>query len=813
MSAVKTGHWPGTVMVEKLAAVGAVLLLVLVAAGGIQVAPVRAQEAALFEQQQPLVVVFDTSGSMAEADPSGHNKLETAKSLMTTLVRERGAGVQLGMWTYPGGSQVDGCKVGSWVPQLRPVDHPDPTNVDANIRKLTADGETPTGPALLAVVQALKEQGYSSARLVLVTDGESNCGIDPCEVATQILDEGFDLEVHAVAFDKKGQSNAEIQCIAKVTGGTFTTADDAAQLFEALQRFEHKDLDVKVSAPSAVQAGEMFAVTATVTNPNDQPAVGTTLVLSTDAESKVRYNSPVRNPLPVLPPGGSETRTWYLVTTADTAAPKIEWKVSAGVPGEGATTTGGSTTLLHQPLTRADAGPVLAPRNGTVVVLGDAYSAGTGTTTTTDKAECPDNAASYGDVLGGQDTKIIACAGVPITAASSQTEPDQPTQLQALADALAAPERPLVPDVVLMTVGSKEVGLGEILSSCALLDDCTRNERIYRDQIIALGNAKTDTLAQLYLQISMQVNTTQILNARDGLAVPLVISPYPDPFWEPTRGTCSGVFNSAELRMIKQLFNQLNAIIYSQVEKVRAAGYPVFYAEPVIDMALGHSSCTSDPYFVNVDPANVLNTPGLLQPNARGYEAWARTLVTWSQAEAVKEQPLTFPTSEKAAKLKEFLQQGQHYLFKNLLAQDVDLSGAELKPATDGTNYRQDRIVGVSPDSAVQLDFGGLKPGSPVQVVAKSNPVHVGTLIVDENGKVQGKMQLPQLPNGAHTLQITGWDQDGQLVALEVPIRAGSGVPVFIVVVLVICIISAGAGGALLRKRRKLKQQLAQLGA
>lgn len=820
MSRTKAFSFRLRLFCQLLGVLGAVFLLVLVAAGGIHIAPAQAETAPVAQQETPLVVVFDTSGSMADDDPNGQNKLATAKKLMTTLVRERGTGVALGLWTYPGGQEIDGCKVGSWVPQLRPVDHPDPTNVDAQIRQLSADGGTPTGPALQAVVKELKAQGYTAARLVLVTDGESNCGIDPCEVAKQIVADGFNLEVHAVAFDQKGQSNDEVQCIAKATGGTFTTADNSEELFAALEKFERKQLLLQVSAATVVQAGDMFAVTATITNPNDQPVSGATLVLSTDTESKVKYYSPVRHALPAIPAGGSIARTWYLVTTAESTAEQVHWKVFAGVASEGATTTSGITKLLHQPPTRTDAGPVIAPHNGTVVVLGDSYSSGEGAGNYLENkpVACHRSLKSYGGVLGGDQTTIIACSGATTANVWGTAQSDQqPKQLDSLSAELFKDDPAVVPDVVFMTIGGNDINFGQIVQNCVLNSDCTTNEQAFIDNIDAFGNSSEDKLADLYIRISEMVNTEDIIKARGGLPVPVVISPYPDPLWEPSKGTCSAVFSQKELRMAKKILGKLNSTISGNVEKVRASGYPVFYAEPVVEMALGHSSCTTDSYFVSVDPANIaahaFNTQELFHPNQQGYEAWARTLVTWSQSGDVVNQELTFPKRKFSKEVKQAFLQVVKFLTKNLVPRAVDLAAAQLQPVTGGIIHRESEEISALPGSKIRLGFGGLQPGSAVQVIAKSNPVQVGTLVVDQNGNVSGEVELPQLPNGLHTLQLTGWDKDGQLLALQVPLRVGLGLPVFVVIILVICLISGLLGLILLLRRKKLKQQLAQLSA
>jgi len=114
----------------------------------------------VFAEDAPLAIVFDVSGSMNENDSSGTVKLATAKAAMKDLVQSR-RGQRVGLWTYPGeGNQVDNCQAGGWVRGLSPSDNSDVTDVTAEIQMLTANGDTPTGPALKAAADSLRAAGY-----------------------------------------------------------------------------------------------------------------------------------------------------------------------------------------------------------------------------------------------------------------------------------------------------------------------------------------------------------------------------------------------------------------------------------------------------------------------------------------------------------------------------------------------------------------------------------------------------------------------------------------------------------------------------
>src|SRR5207302_307498 len=102
------------------------------------------------------------------------------------------------------------------------------------IASLAAGGGTPTPEALLAAAGDLA--GVVGRRaIVLVSDGQSTCG-DPCPTAEAIKKEqGIDFTVHTVGFQAPEAAEGELSCIARVTGGRYVPANDAAGLSDAIR--------------------------------------------------------------------------------------------------------------------------------------------------------------------------------------------------------------------------------------------------------------------------------------------------------------------------------------------------------------------------------------------------------------------------------------------------------------------------------------------------------------------------------------------------------------------------------------------------
>ncbi|QPK80472.1 VWA domain-containing protein [Schaalia sp. ZJ405] len=783
------------------------------------------------QSEKPLVIVFDTSSSMADNDNNGQNKLLAAQTLMSDLVRERGDNVDLGLWTYPGGASVEGCAAGSWVPDMEPLKKPDPTNVDAQIRLLTANGDTPTGPALQKVVAELKAQGYHAAHIVLVTDGLANCGIPACEAARGIINEGFEIEVAAVAFNMGSESTQDLECLAKVTGGSFTSTENSEDLLKEIEEYKDQDLQLDVTALESVRRGDMTSVTATITNPKDEPVTGAALAIdvlpvvgSTNdsnattapvSPSGVKHYSPVRYPLSTIEAHGTIRRTWRFLISGDTN-PRYQWKVYAGVHGKGAVVKTGNMEITDHDLTRHDGGELLASHGGTVVVLGDSYSSGEGAGdyANTHPPSCHRSPNVYGQLIGGKNTKIIACSGATTRDVLGGASEKQVSQI----DLLRKIENP---DVVVLTMGGNDIGFSDIVKEC-FLHDCQSNERKYRDFVSHLAH-----MSGSYMELSEVINSKELIAKRGGKLAPLIVSPYPDPFWSPSRGKCNHFglngFTSSEIAMSKRLLATLNERIRTEVKEAQAQGYPVYFSEPVITMAAGHSICVEDSYFVRLTLSDAVRRsaddfktrlsleksqwdkdydatfPELFHPNREGHHRWAQTLIAWSKSEDLQ-------LRQQAPRVRitagdRIIQALTSNVAPGVVRIDVDRK--DLQASVDAAELTQSTEKrAVAQGDAVDVHLEGMAPKTRVLIQVRSTPQTVGSLPVDDKGMVSGKLTLPRVTNGQHELVVVGWNEDYRFVGTRIPITVSAGLPLFVVIVAGF-MLAAAAGGVFFVVRRK----------
>ncbi|WGW12057.1 VWA domain-containing protein [Saxibacter everestensis] len=184
----------------------------------------------------PTMVVLDASGSMKAADSSG-TRMDAAKDATKSLIDSVPADARLGLSAYgtstssADSAKAAGCKDVKTLAKVGPVDK---ARLKKTVEGIKASGYTPVGAALKAAAAELPTSGARS--IVLVSDGIDTCAPpDACDVAKDLKEKGFDLNVHVVGFKVKGGARKQLNCIAEATGGSYADAGDTRTLTEKLQ--------------------------------------------------------------------------------------------------------------------------------------------------------------------------------------------------------------------------------------------------------------------------------------------------------------------------------------------------------------------------------------------------------------------------------------------------------------------------------------------------------------------------------------------------------------------------------------------------
>ena len=181
--------------------------------------------------QESAIVIFDGSGSMKKK-VDGKPKFEIAQEVMGDLVKDWNKDIKLGLMVY--GHRTKSCDD---IEMVIPIGDANPEQFMSAIKKINPKGETPIAKSLK---QAAEKLNYieSPTTVILISDGEESCNADPCAMAKELEKKGVNFTAHVIGFDvsdkKQEKALAQLQCVAKSTGGKFFEAKDADGLKTAL---------------------------------------------------------------------------------------------------------------------------------------------------------------------------------------------------------------------------------------------------------------------------------------------------------------------------------------------------------------------------------------------------------------------------------------------------------------------------------------------------------------------------------------------------------------------------------------------------
>lgn len=252
-----------------------------------------------------VVLVLDASGSMW-GQIEGKTKIEIARAAVADLVGHWKADDALGLVAYGHRSKGD-CKD---IETLIPYGPLDSKAYLATVNKLNPKGMTPLSAAVIQAADSLKIS-EQKATVILVSDGEETCEMDPCQVGKELEARGVDFTAHVIGFDVPNPAHqAQLRCLAENTGGRYFNVRDAAELRAALGTL------ASVSTEPALPPAS-----ATVQGPASAAAVGSIAVNWTGPADAGDY-------IAIVQPQGASAREYdYAWAKAD--APRVELETPA----------------------------------------------------------------------------------------------------------------------------------------------------------------------------------------------------------------------------------------------------------------------------------------------------------------------------------------------------------------------------------------------------------------------------------------------------------------------------------------------------
>lgn len=756
----------------------------------------------------PVMLVVDTSGSMADPDPRGTTKIEGAKTALLQLLDALPKGSRMGMRTYP----ADGGDCGPGRADFQ-LGIRDPSTMSAEVRALQAAGGTPTAESLRAAADDLRAAGYRAATIVLISDGQSTCQ-PPCDVAEELAAQNFDVTVNTVGFQIDAAGAQELQCIADATGGSYTDVEDSTALISQLSASQAASLGLSLDYSPVYTPADaaQLSITATIRNDSDVLAqnVRASLVFDVDASA----GSPtVLQPLRTLGnvAGGEETEVrWdvYPALSSDQQTGELNFTVTTTSRYVTPVSLDGTVTL--QPVTIEDAAPWLRDVEK-AVILGDSYSSGEGSGNYRDDEDgtkgCHRSPNTYGEQLfANTETEVVnlACSGAVIR---DYEERQKDRNVDAQQDQLAGQSDY---DLVLLTMGGNDIGFSEIIKNCVFGSDCAGEVRCapiigFALDCLGMGTLKyapyqwqklleglNDSLVDWYRQV-----------LSDTRGAPVVVLPYVNVVPDGNVSTgCSGTnafgrdFSQVELKQVQWLVGELNRQIEAAVEEV---GSKRLYFADDVESALqpAHTLCSEQRWAVGLpDRGSLIGLPAekmqeLVHPTAEGHAAIARALIRWSNTVEAPPEPtggggLAGWARDRVGDLAG----GLTRLLGGSTA--IDLQRATTDP------------ISVPAGSTVVLDTTGYAPGSQVIITVRSTPQALASVTADDEGRISADVVLPaDLPRGEHVLVAQGFTEKGEYLLTGSPLEVGRSSPWGGVLLAFLGALLLGGGVLLLRSARR----------
>ncbi|MFF3689303.1 VWA domain-containing protein [Streptomyces sp. NPDC002187] len=183
-----------------------------------------------------LVMVLDSSGSMADDDGTGRTRMESARKAVGTVVDALPDGYPTGLRVY-GADRPKGCTDTRLALPVKPLDR---EGMKRAVGAVQPKGDTPIGLSLQKAAQDLPKAAdgaIGTRTILLISDGEDTCGTpQPCEVAEQLGKDGVGLRIDTVGFQVRGAARQQLECIARAGNGRYYDAPDAEALARQLQR-------------------------------------------------------------------------------------------------------------------------------------------------------------------------------------------------------------------------------------------------------------------------------------------------------------------------------------------------------------------------------------------------------------------------------------------------------------------------------------------------------------------------------------------------------------------------------------------------
>jgi Mg-chelatase subunit ChlD len=190
-------------------------------------------------KQKNLVIIFDSSGSMAQTI-DGKKKIDIAKESVNSFIQDMDKNTNLSVVLYghkgsnsPADKKVSCAGIDEvyWMSPVKP---------DIAISKLsgaTPTGWTPIAASLQRAGDILKNYpaDKNDNMILLVSDGEETCDGDPVAKAKELMGTNLKVVTNVIGFNVTGTAEKNLQGIAGAGKGKYYSVNNANEFQKALQ--------------------------------------------------------------------------------------------------------------------------------------------------------------------------------------------------------------------------------------------------------------------------------------------------------------------------------------------------------------------------------------------------------------------------------------------------------------------------------------------------------------------------------------------------------------------------------------------------
>ncbi|MGM1030622.1 MAG: vWA domain-containing protein [Actinomycetota bacterium] len=213
----------------------ALALVAVLALGGVGITTPRATAAGTDSGDGGLVLVLDSSGSMAEPAAGGASRIDSAQEALGAVIGDLPDSNRVGLRVF-GATRVGLDDPASCTDSqlLVPIGIDNRDALRDAVERYEPFGETPIGYALQQAGQDLGDSGQRA--IVLVSDGIATCEPDPCLIAAELAEDDIDMRIDVIGLDVDDAARQQLQCIADRGRGDYLGVSEASSLQHALER-------------------------------------------------------------------------------------------------------------------------------------------------------------------------------------------------------------------------------------------------------------------------------------------------------------------------------------------------------------------------------------------------------------------------------------------------------------------------------------------------------------------------------------------------------------------------------------------------